>query len=62
MLVLGIKEQEVIRIGDDIYVTLVRKSARLGYRLGIVAPRNVSIDRLGKFDFDELKEMKDESH
>jgi len=44
MLVLARKENEKIRIGDDIEIVVVRVRGNR-VRLGITAPRSVRIDR-----------------
>ena len=45
MLVLSRKKSEVIRIGDDIVITVVEVRGDK-VKLGIDAPREVSVDRL----------------
>lgn len=44
MLVLTRKEQETIRIGDDVVVTIVRIQGG-GVRIGIEAPNHIAIVR-----------------
>lgn len=44
MLVITRQFQEVIQIGDDIFVTVVRIGGDKG-RLGIEAPRDIAVDR-----------------
>lgn len=49
MLVLTRKPEERIRIGEDIVVTIVRTQGRQ-VRLGIEAPAEIAIERLGPVD------------
>lgn len=49
MLVLSRKPGETIRIGDDIYITLVRSTDHVA-RIGITAPKAVNIARVELLD------------
>ena len=51
MLILTRKEGQQIRIGDDIVITLLGVRGNQ-YKIGIDAPRHVSVDR------DEIHQMK----
>ena len=45
MLVLARREQEVINIGDDIEITVIEIQSMNCVKLGIRAPRDVSVHR-----------------
>jgi carbon storage regulator len=60
MLVLTRKQNEKIRIGDNITITVVRMKGK-SVRLGIEAPNNVNVLR-GELVFDDAKQDADIHH
>jgi len=45
MLILTRRDQEIIMIGDDIKIQMLGTTRAGQHKIGIIAPRNLSVDR-----------------